>query len=352
MSSFKILCVDDEPSNLELLRVVLQDEYKLVFACCGTDALRAASKHEPDLILLDVQMPDLSGFEVCRRLKQNSQMQTMPVIFVTGLTDEVDEQAGFDTGAVDYITKPISAPIVRARVRTHLSLVRATELKSSQLAAIHMLGEAGHYNDSDTGVHIWRMAAYCRVLALTLGWSEETAALLELAAPMHDTGKIGISDAILKKPGKLDAAEWRVMKTHARIGYDILSKSSTPLFKLAAEIALHHHEKWDGSGYPEGLSCESISEAARIVAVADVFDALTMRRPYKEAWPLDRVVSTVQSAAGNHLDARLVSEFMKILPEITRVQALWNERELHALRSTQVDSQSAVSNDNQIAKVS
>jgi putative two-component system response regulator len=326
MSKQKLLCADDEPSNLELIRVYLQNEYHLVFACSGADAWSAAHKHKPDLILLDVQMPDLSGLEVCKRLKADAQTHAIPVIFVTGLSDEVDEQAGFDTGAVDYITKPVSAPVLRARVRTHLSLVRATELRDSQRAAIHMLGEAGHYNDSDTGVHIWRMAAYARVLACQLGWNKDSADLLELAAPMHDTGKIGISDAILKKPGKLDAAEWEIMKTHTRIGYDILSKSKSALFQLAAEIALHHHERWDGSGYPDGLIGEKISEPARIVAIADVFDALSMRRPYKDPWPLPKVLEALQQAAGSHLDARFVSEFIHALPTILGVQTHWNER--------------------------
>jgi putative two-component system response regulator len=171
------------------------------------------------------------------------------------------------------------------------------------------------------------MATFARLVARELGWSSEAAELLELAAPMHDTGKIGISDAILKKPGKLDEKEWEVMKTHTRIGYGILSKSHTPLFQLAAEIALHHHEHWDGGGYPDGLAGGHISEAARIVAVADVFDALSMRRPYKEPWPLDRVLDSLRSSTGSHLDERAVSALMRILPEILHAQEHWNEKE-------------------------
>ena len=328
MKNFRILCVDDQPNNLALLRVILQDLYKLVFACNGESALQAARKHMPDLILLDVQMPDINGFEVCRRLKEDPQTRSIPVIFVTCLADEGDEQAGFDLGAVDYISKPISPPVVRARVRTHLSLVGVSELKASQRAAIQMLGEAGHFNDTDTGLHIWRMAAYSQALARAIGWDEERAALLEMAAPMHDTGKIGIPDSILKKPGKLDEQEWDVMKTHSRIGYNILSKSDTPLFTLAAEVALRHHEKWDGSGYPDGIAGKEIPESARIVAVADVFDALSMRRPYKEPWPLDRILKTLREGAGNHLESRLVTAFTDILPDILNIRGIWNEREM------------------------
>jgi putative two-component system response regulator len=327
MANHKLLCVDDESSNLELLRIMLQDEYKLAFASCGQDAWRAAHKHLPDLILLDVQMPDIDGLAVCKRLKLDERTRAIPIIFVTGLTDVVDEQAGLDAGAVDYITKPVSAPVVRSRVRTHLSLVQAEELRDSQRAAIYMLGEAGHYNDSDTGVHIWRMATFARIVAREVGWSSDASELLELAAPMHDTGKIGISDLILRKPGKLDAGEWEVMKTHTRIGYEILSKSRAPLFQLAAEIALHHHERWDGSGYPDGLVGERISEASRIVAVADVFDALSMRRPYKEAWPLDRVLESLHESVASHLDARMVAAFTRVLPDILSAQEHWNRKE-------------------------
>ena len=322
-----ILCVDDEPSNLALMRHVLQADHKLVFARNGAETLQAVAKHDPVLLLLDVNMPDLNGFEVARRLKADPQTNHIPIIFVTGLSDEVDEQAGFDAGGVDYITKPISPAIVRARVRTHLSLVQIANLEASHMAAVHMLGEAGHYNDHDTGVHIWRMAAYCRLLALALGWSKPHADLLSLAAPMHDTGKIGITDVILKKPGKLDATEWDIMKTHSQIGNDILSKSNSNLFRLAAEVALNHHEKWDGSGYPHGLSGLAIPESARIVAMADVFDALSMKRPYKEAWPLDRITALIQESSGLHFEPRIVDTFLHILPQLLDEKLKWDARE-------------------------
>jgi putative two-component system response regulator len=331
-----ILCVDDEPNNLNLIRSILGDRHKLVFATSGTEALHAANKHNPSLILLDVEMPGLDGYEVARRIKAVSKTKDTPIIFVTGRDSLLDEETGFDVGGVDYITKPLYPRILLARVRTHLSLVRVAALEASQRAAIYMLGEAGHYNDTDTGVHIWRMAAYSRLLAEAIGWSQEEAHLLELAAPMHDTGKIGIPDAILKKPGALDADEWKIMKTHSRIGYEILSKSDAPLFHMAAEIALRHHEKWDGSGYPDGLAGSDIPESARIVAVADVFDALSMRRPYKEAWPLQRVLATLDEIAGRHLEARLVHTFKHVLSDVLNIKAHWDRVDTGAWQPEQL----------------
>jgi len=332
MSRGPLLIVDDEPANLAILRQILQEDYRLVFARSGADALAGARKHQPILILLDIEMPDMDGYTVCRHLKADPETQDIPVIFVTGLNNVGDETAGFEAGGVDYLVKPVSPPIVRARVRTHLSLVRATRLEASYREAIYMLGEAGHFNDSDTGVHIWRMAAYAATLAAAAGWDSEDCRRIEYAAPMHDTGKIGIPDAILRKPSKLDANEWAIMKTHTQIGHDILDKSDASLFRLAAEIALSHHERWDGSGYPAGAAGEAIPESARIVAIADVFDALSMRRPYKEAWPVDRVVAEIKSGASNHFDPNLVRIFIDILPRILDIKTIWDEREaaLHA----------------------
>ena len=250
----KILLVDDEPNNLQLLRQILRSSYQLIFAHNGQSALAAVAAHHPDLILLDVMMPDLDGYEVCRRLKADPLTHDIPVIFVTAMGDVDDEAAGFDVGAVDYIHKPVSPAIVIRRVQTHLSLVHVKELEDSQREAIYMLGAAGHYNDNDTGLHIWRMAAYARAIAEAIGWPEHMAERLELAAPLHDTGKIGIPDGILKAPRKLTEEEWVTMRQHSLIGYEILQCSNTPIFKMAAEIALYHHEKWDGSGYPTSYS--------------------------------------------------------------------------------------------------
>ncbi|HIJ89405.1 MAG: response regulator [Desulfobulbaceae bacterium] len=323
----KILIVDDEPNNLQLLRQTLKDDYALAFAKNGKEALAAVDKHQPDLVLLDIMMPEMDGYETCQRLKNDPATAKIPVIFVTAMNELKDESRGFDVGAVDYITKPISPPIVQARVRIHLSLVRVDELEKTQRAAVYMLGDAGHYNDDNTGVHIWRMAAYSLALARGAGWSEERCNLIELASPMHDTGKIGIPDAILKKPAKLDADEWKIMMTHTTIGHGILSNGDTPLFKLAGEIALYHHEKWDGNGYPKGLAAEAIPESARIVAIADVFDALTMKRPYKEAWPLEDAISEIQRGSGSHFDPLLVQTFQSILPELITIKENWDAKE-------------------------
>jgi putative two-component system response regulator len=212
-------------------------------------------------------------------------------------------------------------------VKAHLSLVRATQLERSYRDAIYMLGEAGHYNDNDTGVHIWRIGAYARELAHAAGWNCADAELLEFAATMHDTGKIGIPDAVLQKPAALDAQEWEIMKRHCQIGYDILSKSDAPIFKLAAEIALSHHEKWDGSGYPNGLIGTAIPESVRIVAVADVFDALTMRRPYKQAWSMEKAFALIKEESGRHFDPDVVRIFFEIQQKIIEIRAEWDQRE-------------------------
>lgn len=326
-----ILIVDDEASNLAFLRQILGGEYRLVFARSGAEALSAAAKHQPSLVLLDIEMPGMNGYDVCRALKAQPATESIPVIFVTSLSEVGSETAGFEAGAVDYIIKPLSPPIVCARVRTHLSLVSAKQLAQSYDDAIYMLGEASEFKDTDTGTHIWRMAAYSSALARAAGWTHEACLQLEMAAPMHDIGKLAVPDAILHKPGKLDAQEWATMKTHCDAGYKILSKSSAPLLRMAATVARYHHERWDGAGYPCGLVGEAIPEMARIVAIADVFDALTMPRPYKEAWPLDRVIQTLRDSAGSHFDPRLLALFLDILPQIQDIGRQWQERQGHAV---------------------
>ncbi|MDX8378685.1 MAG: response regulator [Gallionella sp.] len=322
----KILVVDDEPNNLQVLRKILNEHYQLIFATSGEKALMAAHKHLPDLVLLDIMMPGMNGYETCEKLKANPITRDVPIIFVTAMSEVEDEARGFDVGAVDYIQKPVSSSIVLRRIKTHLSLVRAQELENSQKAAIFMLGEAGHYNDTDTGVHIWRMAAYSRALAEAAAWPAYMLERIELAAPMHDMGKIGIPDVILKAPRKLTGEEWRFMQKHSEMGSTILSKSETPLFQLAAQIAQSHHEKWDGSGYPEGLSGEAIPESARIVALADVFDALTMKRPYKAAWSIEDSMAEIRRSSGSHFEPRLVDLFESYLPRICSIMQEWDKK--------------------------
>jgi putative two-component system response regulator len=319
--------VDDEPFNLAVIEAALGDDYQVVFARSGSEAIAAALKHRPSLILLDIQMPDMDGYAACRLLKADPRTEAIPVIFISGLADVGDEEQGFAVGGVDYIVKPISRSILAARVNTHLSLVRTTKLDKSHRDAIHMLGDAGHFNDTDTGVHIWRMAAYASLIATAYGLDKERSALIELAGPMHDTGKIGIPHNILKKPGKLNAEEWVVMKTHSKVGHDILNKSDAPVFQMAAEIALRHHERWDGSGYPDGLRGMDIPVSARVIALADVFDALTMKRPYKEAWPLDKVLATMRESSGSHFEPAMVQAFEAVIPQICQIKADWDSKE-------------------------
>ncbi len=321
-----ILLVDDEASNLHLLRQVLQEQYRLLYAKDGTRALDLVAREKPDLILLDVMMPDMTGHEVCRRLKADPASAAIPVIFVTALSDTADELEGFAAGAVDYITKPVSPPVVKARVRTHLSLVRMDELMKSRLEIVQRLGMAAEFKDNETGLHVIRMSLYSRLLGLAAGMSEAQADTLLHAAPMHDIGKIGIPDRILQKPGRLDAGEWEVIQTHPRIGADIIGEHEQGLLAMAQRIALTHHEKWDGSGYPNGLAGTDIPIEGRIVAIADVFEALTTVRPYKPAWPIDAVITRLQSQRGKHFDPELVDLFLSRMPEVLAIREQWAER--------------------------
>ena len=322
----QLLLVDDEASNLQLLRQILQNHYRLLFAKDGMRALELAQDERPDLILLDVMMPGMSGYEVCRQLKANPAVAAIPVIFVTALIDTMDEVSGFEVGAVDYITKPISPAIVRARVRTHLSLTHLDELRETRLQIVQRLGLAAEYKDNETGLHVIRMSHYSKVLGLASGMSEMQADDLLNAAPMHDVGKIGIPDRILQKPGKLDAEEWKIMQSHATIGADIIGSHQHGMLAIAHDIALTHHEKWDGSGYPAGLAGEAIPLVGRIVAIADVFDALTTVRPYKLAWTMEQAIAYLQEQRGRHFDADLVDLFLTELPAMSRIMSQWAEK--------------------------
>ncbi|HEY0923876.1 two-component system response regulator [Rheinheimera pacifica] len=320
-----LLLVDDEPTNLRVLRTILQDDYRLLFAKSGEEALQLVQQQQPDLILLDVMMPGMTGYDVCARLKASPATQRLPVIFVTALKDEVDETKGFAVGAVDYITKPVSPAVVRARVKTHLSLVRADELKQTRLQVIQRLGRAAEYKDNETGLHVMRMSHYAQVLALAYGLSAQQAEDLLHAAPMHDIGKIGIADSILLKPGKLTAEEYQQMQKHPLIGAEIIGDCDSDLLRMAKVVALYHHEKWDGSGYPHGLAGEAIPLEARIVAVSDVFDALTSARPYKTAWSIEDTLQYMRAQKGLHFEPRLVDLLEQHLPEILAIRQRWAE---------------------------
>ncbi|MAJ39112.1 MULTISPECIES: response regulator [unclassified Pseudoalteromonas] len=322
----RILIVDDEPANLKVMREVLGNQYRMSFAKSGAAALALLEKEQPKLILLDIMMPDMNGFEVCEILKSTPALSHIPIIFVTALGDESDEFKGFELGAVDYITKPISPAIVRARVKTHLSLVQAEQLKQAHVDLVHRLGRAAEYKDTDTGEHIARMSQYSKLLALEFGMGEQQAELLRQAAPMHDVGKIGIPDAILLKPGRLTPDEFDHMKQHAAIGAQILANSSSALLQLAHKLAIEHHEKWDGSGYPNGLKGEQISVEGRIVAIADVFDALTSKRPYKEAWGVEEALEHMQAQAGKHFDPHLINLFVNKLDAIIAIKNAYQEQ--------------------------
>lgn len=321
----RLLLVDDEPTNLHVLCQILGDTYRLQFATDGTKALHLVQQHQPDLILLDIMMPNLSGYDVCRQLKANPQTCHIPVIFVSALSEVGDEAEGFEAGAVDYIIKPVRAPVVRARVRTHLSLVAAQALRASRLHIVQRLGRAAEYKDNETGMHVLRMSHFAYALAVALGCSEAWTDDLLHAAPMHDVGKIGIPDAVLLKPGPLTDSEWAIMRQHPAIGAEIIGEHDSSILQMARSIALTHHEKWDGSGYPAGLQGEAIPLAARIVALADVFDALTSARPYKRAWSIDEAMAHLTAQAGKHFDPALVPVFVSLREQLETIRARWKD---------------------------
>lgn len=329
-----VLIVDDNASNLDVLNGVLKPFYKVKAAINGELALKIASDtNKPDIILLDIMMPDMDGYEVCNRLKSNVNTAQIPIIFVTAKTQVKDEEKGFEMGAVDYISKPISAQIVLARVKTHIALSnqnlvleklvfeRTKKLQDTQIEIIRRLGCAAEYKDNDTGLHVIRMSWYSKFLAEQVSMDTEWINLVYMAAPMHDIGKIAIPDRILLKPGKLDDKEWSLMKKHVEYGVKILGTADSELLSMAREITLGHHEQYDGSGYPYGIKGENIPLSARIIAIADAFDALTSKRPYKDAWPVEKAVALLNEKAGRHFDPILVPQFIKCLDKILEVKA-------------------------------
>ena len=335
-----IIAVDDEPNNLKLLGKMLRAEgyTNLVLLEDPRDALDACVRLNPALVLLDLNMPILDGYGVMKQLRDLGSPLLPPVIVLTAQASSEFLLKAFEAGARDYVTKPFERAELMARVRNALEAhlahrfvwaqksvlqeivqERTLELRQTRLQVIRRLGRAAEYRDNETGNHILRMSRICALLAQRVGWSPEASELMLHASPMHDIGKIGIPDEILLKPGTLTAAEWLIMKRHVFIGADILSGESTDLMELAREIALSHHEKWDGSGYPNGLAGERIPLSGRIVALADVFDALTSERPYKRAWTVDEAVAYMTAEAGRHFDPDLVPLFRDALPEVLAI---------------------------------
>ncbi len=330
---FSILVVDDTPENIDLLLEILKDDYKVRAAINGEQALKIARlKVAPDLILLDVMMPGIDGFEVCRQLKNDPTTSHIPIIFVTAKITTSDEIEGFTLGAVDYITKPISPPIVLARVKTQLALYdqnreldrkvreQTRDINDTRLKIIQRLGRAAEFKDDNTGLHVMRMSHYARVLGIAAGMSEAMADMMLDAAPMHDIGKIGIPDSILQKAGPLDDNEWIVMQSHTQMGEDIIGDDNSELLQMAKAVAISHHEHWDGGGYPKGLAGEDIPMAGRIVAIVDVFDALTSVRPYKRSWAVEDALTYLQDNSGMQFDPKLVPLFVENIDKILAIK--------------------------------
>jgi len=348
----RILVVDDESFYLDVLVELLKEHYRVTVAKSGEQALKRASGSPPqDLILLDVLMPEMDGYEVCRQLKQNKRTAGTPVIFLTVKGEVEDEIKGFEVGAVDYITKPISAPIVLSRVKTHLALTKARrllenqnlileqrirertlEISRTQDVAIFCMASLAETRDSETGNHIHRTQHYVRLLSEYLketpGYrdylDERTIDLLFKSAPLHDIGKVGVPDRILLKPGKLDEDEWQEMKRHAEYGYEALLRAeeemgSTSFLKVAREIVLYHHERWDGNGYPQGLKGTAIPVSGRLMALADVYDALISRRVYKIPYTHTEAVSYILSQRGTRFDPVVVDAFEALQNEFLRI---------------------------------
>ncbi|MCL1939966.1 MAG: two-component system response regulator [Desulfovibrionaceae bacterium] len=356
-----ILVVDDTPDNITLLCSLLGDLYRNKIATSGEKALKIArAEPHPDLILLDIMMPEMDGYEVCRQLKADPATRDIPVIFLTAKTQEGDETKGFELGAVDYITKPIVPPILMARVHTHLALgdarkflemqndvleqqvmARTRQLAALQDAIIIAMASLAETRDNDTGHHIRRTQHYVRELALCLQsrdkyhaeLTDENIETLYKTAPLHDIGKVGVPDRILLKPGRLTPEEFEEMKLHTIHGRDAIiaaekSMEAPESFLLTArDIACSHHEKWDGSGYPEGLAGEGIPLPARLMAIADVYDALITKRVYKDAMPHEEAVKIIESGSGSHFDPEVVAAFSLVKDKFASIAEHFSEEE-------------------------
>lgn len=348
-----IMVVDDTPANLKLLQEMLQATgYRVLAFPSGKLALAAAAKCPPALILLDINMPGMNGFEVCEKLKSDPQLREIPVIFISALTETADKVRAFAAGGVDYVTKPFQFDEVQVRVETHLRLrwlqselerhnlhleelvrEKVAEISDSQLATIVALAKLAESRDDDTGDHIERTQTFCKVLAQELRANPAYTALINgqyletlfHTSPLHDIGKVGITDNILLKPGKLTVEEFEIMKTHTLIGAKTLetARAKYPrnvFLNMGIVIARSHHERWDGSGYPDGLAGEAIPLSARIMAVADVYDALRSVRPYKTAFSHEKSCEIIREGSGSHFDPAVIVAFQAVAAEFGAIR--------------------------------
>jgi putative two-component system response regulator len=357
-----LLVVDDTPANLSLMAGLLHHDYRVRLAHSGARALELVQRELPDLILLDVMMPEMDGYTVCTRLKQDPRTRGIPIIFVTALSQPEDEARGFEAGAVDFIHKPISPPIVQARVRTHLQLKawqdslqarslgleaqlrqRLDEVERLRDTTLYVMVSLAEFRDEDTGNHVKRTQEYVRALAEHLaahpdamhGRAEPLDAnqieLLAKSAPLHDIGKVAIPDHILLKKGPLTPEEFAVMRGHTLHGWEMLRRAAQRMggdqdfLTYAMQIARHHHERWDGTGYPDGLAGRAIPLAARLMAVADVYDALISRRPYKEPYPHDDAMARILAASSSHFDPDVVAALQAQEARFLSIAATWRD---------------------------
>jgi putative two-component system response regulator len=342
----QVLIVDDTEINLILFGALVKklDDCRAHVFADAREALAWVTEHVPDLIIVDYMMPELDGLEFIRLVREMPGRKLIPILMITANDQKQIRYRALDIGANDFLTKPIDKVEFLARTRNMLSLNQARkhmadhaswlsgevrkatqEIVKRERETVFRLAKAAEYRDPETGAHILRMAHYSKLIARELGLSEDEQQLLLEAAPMHDIGKVGIADNILLKPGRLTAEEFEVMKLHAIYGYELLSGSSSPLLQAAAEIAKGHHEKFDGSGYPAGIKGEDIPIFSRIVAVADVFDALTSERPYKKAWEVEAAVDFLNDGAGTHFDPACVKAFLNAWEDIELVRSKYQE---------------------------
>jgi len=344
LSNFHIMVVDDDEININILVETLGKAYDISVAMNGRDVLELVKNEPPDLILLDIIMPGMDGYEVCEKLKADKKTRNIPIIFLTALTEEQNEARGLQLGAVDYITKPFSTELIKARVRNQLELKRHRDhleelvaertraLELTQQATIESMAALAEYRDPETGGHIKRTQAYVKVLAEHLTdhsrfkdyLDTKTVGLLYKSAPLHDIGKVGINDSILLKPGKLTDREFEDMKRHTTLGMEAIRVAADKLgydsfLRYAEEIAYTHHEKWDGSGYPQGLKGDAIPVPGRLMALADVYDALISKRVYKPPFPHSKAITIIAEGAGKHFDPDMVAAFMQVEDQFKQV---------------------------------